>query len=98
MREFVFFQIESVQDDTDEKIENEQEAKDHEDDKEDDVSDLVVSLRRLMDRCGIDSQPHDLVPPFSSHHRKHSDHRVAYIIEVGIVNNPFTTIIIAVPL
>ena len=96
--QFVFLHIKSVENHTDEEIENEKEAEDHKDDEEEDVFGPVVELWNLMYLGSIDGEPHNCIPSFSRHHGEHGEHGAAHIIKMRVVQQPLATIVVAVPL
>ena len=51
-----------------------------------------------MDCCGVNSKPHDISPSFGGHHGEHSEHGPADIIEIRLVGEPLTAVIVTVPL
>ena len=52
----------------------------------------------LVNGRSVDSEPHDGIPPLSSHHSKHGQHRSAHIVKVSFRLDPLSAIVVAVPL
>ena len=98
VREFLLFLIESVDDDTDEEIQDEERAYNHEEHAEEDEARVLISAWHLMNLRGVDRVPHDIHPTFRRHHTKHRHHGIHYVVKVSALVDPFAAIVKTIPL